>query len=314
MCIPIARQRLRKHASTIERLFYTWFAPRPLLCNGVLNKPKTIWDNRRRRFPRGPCEVVVKKNSIEQHREKNWVSRRQPARIWAWNWTESSLRNWQLQSNNKKEIRWRKEDFMYDLKWQWDCYKSVAKIRLAKTENPGECVTVNGKVCSLSDDAVLPVVPNCVNKVSINPIIQSKAWFLHHAQPLYVTLQSSLRVRGRQLMQKQLNITNHYAFCKFLPFNHVETEDQGRLYTVWQLSSRTDAIKQTHKKNIYQYHHRLPHNVYIAHTSNRMPEKTFLPVSPSVLSSQSTGSMKQLRISFLSSQFLIREYRKFNKR
>jgi hypothetical protein len=37
---------------------------------------------------------------------------------------------------------------------------------------------------------------------------------------------------------------------------------------------------------------RLPHNVYIAHTTNRMPEKTLLPVSPSVLSSQSVGYMK----------------------
>jgi hypothetical protein len=31
--------------------------------------------------------------------------------------------------------------------------------------------------------------------------------------------------------------------------------------------------------------HPLPHNVYIAHTTNRMPEKTLLPTSPSVLSS-----------------------------
>jgi predicted RNA-binding Zn-ribbon protein involved in translation (DUF1610 family) len=38
--------------------------------------------------------------------------------------------------------------------------KSVAKIRLMKTENSSACVTVNWKVCK-SERAVLPVVPNC---------------------------------------------------------------------------------------------------------------------------------------------------------
>jgi hypothetical protein len=44
-----------------------------------------------------------------------------------------------------------------------------------KTENPSACVTV-------SDSAVLPVVPSCVYKVSINPIIQSKPRLISHAQ------------------------------------------------------------------------------------------------------------------------------------
>jgi hypothetical protein len=43
-----------------------------------------------------------------------------------------------------------------------------------KTGNPSACVTVNCKVCGNSGSAVLPVVPSCVNQVSINPIIQSK--------------------------------------------------------------------------------------------------------------------------------------------
>jgi hypothetical protein len=40
----------------------------------------------------------------------------------------------------------------------------------------------------ISDSAVLSVVPNCVNVVSINPIIQSKARLIGHAHPLHVTI------------------------------------------------------------------------------------------------------------------------------
>jgi hypothetical protein len=59
---------------------------------------------------------------------------------------ESSLRNWQLQNNGKKRIRLWKEDFMCDLKLQWDCDNSVAMIWLVKTENPIEYITVNCNV------------------------------------------------------------------------------------------------------------------------------------------------------------------------
>jgi hypothetical protein len=65
-CIPIARQRLGKHASKTERLFSMWSAPRPLLCNGAVNTLKIIRDYRIRCFLWGPCKVVLKKNSIEQ--------------------------------------------------------------------------------------------------------------------------------------------------------------------------------------------------------------------------------------------------------
>jgi hypothetical protein len=51
-----------------------------------------------------------------------------------------------------------------------------------KTENPSSCVTVNCKVYGDSGSAVLPVVPSCANKVSINPNIQSKTHPISQAQ------------------------------------------------------------------------------------------------------------------------------------
>jgi hypothetical protein len=59
---------------------------------------------------------------------------------------------------------------MCDLMLQSDGYKSVARIRLVKTEYPSACVTFYYKVYGKSGSAVLPVVPSYVNNVSINPI------------------------------------------------------------------------------------------------------------------------------------------------
>jgi hypothetical protein len=79
--------------------------------------------------------------------------------------------SWQLHNNGKKGIRLWKENFMCDLMWQWDSYISVARIRLVKTEDPSACVTVNCKVSRSAIALWLSVVPSCVYKLSINPII-----------------------------------------------------------------------------------------------------------------------------------------------
>jgi hypothetical protein len=98
----IARQRISKQASlTIEAVFSAW---------SVQNNYKEVF------------------GGIEQDRTevKIQVSGPQPARIWAWeqrNWIESSLRNWQLQNNDMKQIMLWKKKTSCVLKWQWVCYE-----------------------------------------------------------------------------------------------------------------------------------------------------------------------------------------------
>jgi hypothetical protein len=120
----ISRQQRGKHASSkIQAVFSAW---------SVQSSYKNF--------------SGVKSSRVSSQEVKSRVSRRQPAGIWAGvqrNWIESSVRNWQLQNNGKKGIRLCKEDSMCDLNLQWDSYKSVARIRLMKTEKPSECVTVN---------------------------------------------------------------------------------------------------------------------------------------------------------------------------
>jgi hypothetical protein len=157
----IARQRLGKRIqaatnteATIESL--------PLLCNGAVNTPSQQEKGCVFCVVRAKCYKKISKLAVTT---KNGIdfSRRQPARVCAWkqrNWTKLAMQN-----NGKKGIRLCKEDFMCDLKWQWDCYKSVAWIRLLKAENPSTCVTVNCKVCRIATVLYLHVVPSCVNKL-----------------------------------------------------------------------------------------------------------------------------------------------------
>jgi hypothetical protein len=49
----------------------------------------------------------------------------------------------------RKGIRWCKGDFICELKLS-DTDKSVARLRLVKTENRSACRTVNGKVCRIA--------------------------------------------------------------------------------------------------------------------------------------------------------------------
>jgi hypothetical protein len=118
-----------------------------LLGNGSVNTPKTIRYSRRRRFPWGPPQGYITGNSegavgCQKLREfswrgvvvKNWVE------FWRWQSkvTEKKCQERELGgAKNTSFVIWSDSE----------SYKSVARIRLVKTENTSACLTVNCNVC-----------------------------------------------------------------------------------------------------------------------------------------------------------------------
>jgi hypothetical protein len=169
-CISIARQRLDKHISAETNSRNT----RTSIVRQRISKHASL--TIKAVFSAWSMQSGYKKGVIsEELLVRHWESSVEEVLIWG-----SCCQELGRVLEMAVEGDW--EDFMCDLKLQWDGYKSVARIRLVKTKNPSACVTVNCKVCKISDSAVLPVVPSLVNKISVNPIIQSKN---RHAQTPY---------------------------------------------------------------------------------------------------------------------------------
>jgi hypothetical protein len=100
----IARQRISKQAfSTIERMFSAWSVRR-----GYKGTNKVFWVSCYQKLR----EFSWRRVHLSQLSSRNGSS------------TGDGSPRW-LRRNGKKGIRRWKEDFMCNLKWQWDCYKPL---------------------------------------------------------------------------------------------------------------------------------------------------------------------------------------------
>jgi hypothetical protein len=129
--------------ATIEEWCFLWSAARHCitrLCSGVLC---------------GSIMRLYNEDLMQLESELSWVL---DLAVAAENWDSQQSRRLRIMA--WKELDCAKKTSCV-LQWQWDCYKSIARIRLVKTENPSVCVC-NGelKCVYISNSAALAVVTN----------------------------------------------------------------------------------------------------------------------------------------------------------
>jgi hypothetical protein len=154
---------LCSHQRMVEKTWKVWIMQSPCLILVLRRIDPLPGNDSVNTFPRGPTrknrtstgqqKTVFSVGSARGHRTESSKGAVSCQMLKQFSWSRVELlRNglnfgddsieWSRR-NGKKGIRLWKEDSTCDLKWQWDCYKSVARIRLVKAGNPSACITVN---------------------------------------------------------------------------------------------------------------------------------------------------------------------------